>query len=138
MEPQAGNAKVSFLVFPRIGHLVIGYGGVRGQIQKRIIGQSWTGGPEMYSVKAIAKRCWGARSKSFVQLLGGIFAVLLLCLPAYSQGSFGRILGTVSDQSGGVISGATVTVLDVDRGVSRTLTTDDAGAYNAPNLTPGN
>ena len=92
----------------------------------------------MYSVKAIGKSCWGARGKNLVQLLGGIFAVLLLCLPAYSQGSFGRILGTVSDQSGGVVSGATVSVIDTERGVTRTLTTDDAGAYNAPNLTAGN
>ena len=63
---------------------------------------------------------------------------LLLCLPLslFSQ-SYGRILGSVTDQSGGVISGATVTVTDTDRNVSRTLTTDDAGEYNAPNLQPG-
>jgi hypothetical protein len=73
-----------------------------------------------------------------VQLLGSVFVFLLLCLPAYSQGSFGRILGTVTDQSGGVVSGATVTVIDTERGISRALTTDDAGAYNAPNLTAGN
>jgi hypothetical protein len=73
-----------------------------------------------------------------IQLLAGIFAILLLCLPAFSQGSAGRIMGTVFDQSGASISGATVTVLDVDRGVTRALTTDDAGEYNAPNLTPGN
>jgi hypothetical protein len=73
-----------------------------------------------------------------VQLLGGVFAVLLLCLPAFSQGSFGRILGTVTDQSGGVVVGATVTVVDTERGITRTLATDDAGAYNAPNLTAGN
>jgi len=72
-----------------------------------------------------------------IQLLGCIFAILLLCVPAFSQGSFGRILGTVTDTSGGVVSGATVTVIDTDRGTSRTLTTDDAGEYNAPNLTPG-
>jgi len=63
--------------------------------------------------------------------------VVLLCLPAFSQGNFGRILGTVTDQSGGVISGATVTVIDTERGVARTLTTDDAGIYNAPTLNPG-
>jgi len=67
----------------------------------------------------------------------GILGVLLLCLPMFSQGSFGRILGTVTDTSGGVVPGATVTVLDVDRGVPRLLTTDDAGVYNAPNLTAG-
>ena len=92
----------------------------------------------MNSVIARCKRCWGARSKKAVQLLGGLFAALLLCLPAFSQGSFGRILGTVTDQSGGVVAGATVTVIDTERGINRALTTDDAGAYNAPNLTAGN
>src|SRR5207245_10819160 len=69
--------------------------------------------------------------------LGAALGVLLICLPLFSQGSYGRILGSVTDQSGGVIAGATVTVTDVDRGVSRNLTTDDAGEYNAPNLVPG-
>jgi hypothetical protein len=92
----------------------------------------------MNSVIAICKSCWGVRSGKAVQMLGGVFAVLLLCLPAFSQGSFGRILGTVSDQSGGVVSGATVTVIDTERGINRALVTDDAGAYNAPNLTAGN
>ena len=73
-----------------------------------------------------------------IRMLGGALMILLLCVPAFSQGNAGRILGTVTDQSGGVVAGATVTVLDKDRGVSRTLTADDAGAYNAPNLTPGN
>ncbi len=92
----------------------------------------------MNSVIVLCKRCWGARSKNAVQLFGGLFAVLLLCVPAFSQGSFGRILGTVTDQSGGVVAGATVTVIDTERGINRALTTDDAGAYNAPNLTAGN
>jgi Carboxypeptidase regulatory-like domain len=92
----------------------------------------------MNLVITLCKRSWGARSRSAVQLLGGVFAIFLLCLPAFSQGSFGRILGTVTDQSGGVVAGATVTVVDTERGTTRTLTTDDAGAYNAPNLTPGN
>jgi hypothetical protein len=64
-------------------------------------------------------------------------AVLLLCVPAFSQGNLGRIMGTVTDTSGGVVSGATVSVIDTARGITRTLTTDDAGEYNAPNLTPG-
>src|SRR4029077_17110361 len=72
-----------------------------------------------------------------LQLLVGTTATLLLCLPLFSQGNFGRILGTVVDQSGGVVSGATVTIIDKDRGVARTLTTDEAGAYNAPTLIPG-
>jgi hypothetical protein len=72
-----------------------------------------------------------------MKLLVGTMGMLLLCLPLFSQGNFGRILGTVTDQSGGVISGATVTVIDTQRGVARTLTTDQAGEYSAPTLIPG-
>ena len=60
-----------------------------------------------------------------------------MCLPAFSQGSAGRILGSVTDQSGGVLAGATVTVLDVQRGITRTLITDQSGEYVAPSLLPG-
>jgi hypothetical protein len=92
----------------------------------------------MNSGRALSKCSLGGRGRTAVRVLGGIFAALLLCIPAFSQGSNGRILGTVTDQSGGVVAGATVTVIDTERGITRTLTTDDAGAYNAPNLTPGN
>ena len=71
------------------------------------------------------------------KLMAVTLGVLLLCVPAFSQGNAGRIMGTVTDQSGGVVAGATVSVVDIARGVTRTLTTDDAGEYNAPNLTPG-
>ncbi len=70
-------------------------------------------------------------------LLLASLGVLLFSVPLFSQGNNGRILGTVTDQTGGVISGATVSIIDKDRGVARTLTTDDAGEYNAPTLIPG-
>ncbi len=60
---------------------------------------------------------------------------LLLCAPLYSQ-NLGRISGNVNDSGGGVVVGATVTVTDVERGITRTLTTDTAGAYSAPSLIP--
>src|SRR5437868_2444801 len=67
-----------------------------------------------------------------------VLMVLLACVPAFSQGgSTGRIMGAVTDQSGGVLAGASVSVTDTQRGTSRTLATDQAGAYNAPELTPG-
>src|SRR3984893_9111044 len=78
-----------------------------------------------------------ARAGRVINLLGGVEGVLLFSLSLFSQANFGRILGTISDQTGGVISGATVSVIDKDRGVARTLTTDDAGEYNAPTLIPG-
>ena len=62
---------------------------------------------------------------------------LVASVSAFSQANTGRILGTVTDQTGAVIAGATVTVTDTERGTTRTLTTDDSGAYNAPSLIPG-
>ena len=70
-------------------------------------------------------------------VLGAVVGVLLFAVTLFSQGSNGRILGTVADQTGGVISGATVTIIDKDRGPAATLTTDAAGEYNAPTLLPG-
>ncbi len=91
----------------------------------------------MNVLKSIRNTSWDARFRKALQLVGGMLALLLLCQPAFSQGSSGRILGTVTDQSGGVVAGATVSVVDTERGVTRTLTTDEAGEYNAPNLIPG-
>src|SRR6202451_1984690 len=63
--------------------------------------------------------------------------VLLACLPLLAQTYTGRILGVVTDQSGAALAGAQVVVTDMQRGVSRTLTTDQAGEYVAPDLSPG-
>lgn len=87
---------------------------------------------------SMSKAPSGSRCGKTAKFLTIAFGVFLLCLPAFPQGNAGRIMGTVFDQSGGVVAGATVSVIDVDRGVTRTLTSDDAGEYNAPNLTPGN
>ena len=63
--------------------------------------------------------------------------LLLFCLPTFSQVNLGRISGDVKDESGGILAGAKVTVTDQERGTERTLMTDDAGAYAAPSLIPG-
>ena len=70
-------------------------------------------------------------------VLGVTLAVLFLSNALFAQGNFGRILGTVTDQTGAVLPGAVVTVMDTERGIARTLVTDQAGEYNAPNLIPG-
>jgi hypothetical protein len=74
--------------------------------------------------------------KTFPVLVASV-GLLLLCLPAFPQLNLGSIVGTVTDPSGAVIVGAKVTVTDVERGVSRTLTADTAGEYSATSLTPG-
>jgi hypothetical protein len=75
--------------------------------------------------------------KKAIPVLAAGLLLILAAVPLFSQGSAGRILGSISDQSGAAIPGATLTIEDVQRGTSRTLTTDTAGAYNAPNLLPG-
>src|ERR1700688_3764547 len=63
--------------------------------------------------------------------------LLALGLPLFSQTTTGRILGTVSDQSGAGVAGATVVVTDVQRDTKRTVTSDASGDYAAPELQPG-
>src|SRR5580692_11070214 len=77
-----------------------------------------------------------ARFTSGAQVLASIVGILLVSISLFAQSNQGRILGTVRDASGGSIAGATVTVTDTLKGVSRTLTTDEAGEYAAPNLDP--
>ena len=76
-------------------------------------------------------------SKAIRVVAGLGSAVLLFGFPLFSQVNTGRILGTVTDQTGGVIVGAMVTVTNTETGVARNLVTDGAGEYLAPNLNAG-
>src|SRR3989441_10491044 len=63
--------------------------------------------------------------------------VLFFSFALSAQGNFGRILGSVKDPTGAVLPGATVNIIDTQRGLARTVTSDEAGVYNAPPFTPG-
>ena len=76
-------------------------------------------------------------SNLIARILVFALALSLTCLPAWAQGTAGRILGSVTDQSGAAVPNASVVVTDTQRGTSRMLTTDSAGAYVAPDLIPG-
>lgn len=67
-------------------------------------------------------------------------AVLSACVsPIFAQtSSTGALTGTVTDPSGAVISGATVTATNVGTGQSRSTTTDSSGSYKFGLLPPGN
>jgi len=75
--------------------------------------------------------------KSFRSGLVLFVAVVILGCVLFAQTYQGRILGSVTDPSGAVISGATVTITNTATGVARNLSTNAAGDYNAPNLEPG-
>src|SRR5437588_249434 len=81
--------------------------------------------------------CGNLRFVKFALVLAALFVIVLTSGPVYPQGDTGRILGVVADQSGGYVANAKVTITDVARGVSETLTADSDGAYVAINLLPG-
>src|SRR5262245_24694106 len=56
---------------------------------------------------------------------------------AQSQLGTGSISGTVSDSTGAVISGATVTITNTGTGLVRTITTNGSGQFSAPALPVG-
>jgi Carboxypeptidase regulatory-like domain len=64
--------------------------------------------------------------------------LVLLTGTLMSQQTSGSSVGTVTDNTGAVVSGATVTLTNVDTGDHRTATTNAAGDYQFVNLTPGN
>lgn len=67
-----------------------------------------------------------------------ILAALSLVLPvAFAQSEKGALSGIVTDASGAVVAGATVTATDVGTNASRTIQTDASGNYTISNLTPG-
>src|SRR2546426_10539937 len=78
-----------------------------------------------------------ARSGITMCLLGTTLVLLLFSLALFGQGNFGRILGRVTDPTGAVLPGATINILDTQRGLARTVTTDEAGEDNAPAPDPG-
>src|SRR6266852_5359892 len=63
--------------------------------------------------------------------------LLALATPLWAQKDAGAIVGLVRDASGAVVSGAKVTVTDVDHGIQLTLSTNNDGAYLASPLRIG-
>ena len=71
-----------------------------------------------------------------------LIAIVILMLSsvgvfAQSQATTGTIQGTIVDPNGAVVSGATVTVKNVETGFERTVTTNSDGFFTAPLLPLG-
>ena len=85
----------------------------------------------------LSKRDLRKKSLRSSRVIASLIASLMFSGSALAQSSSGRILGTVHDQTGAAIPNATVQITDVQRGISRTVKTDDDGEYIAPNLGAG-
>lgn len=79
--------------------------------------------------------------QALVRAGAGFALVLGLALPctvrAQSQSAGGAIQGTVSDESGGVLPGVTVSLRNAATGLQRATTTDRLGVFRAPLLPLG-
>ncbi|MBI3261557.1 MAG: carboxypeptidase regulatory-like domain-containing protein [Acidobacteria bacterium] len=69
--------------------------------------------------------------------LASAFAVFLAlwCTTAYAQDA--SVIGTVTDQTGAVLPGATVTATNLETGGVNSVVTDDRGEYRLVKLPPG-
>jgi hypothetical protein len=63
--------------------------------------------------------------------------LLAMSLPAFAQSTEGAITGTIVDISGAIVSKATVTVTNVDTGLTYKATSTNDGTYTVPSLPPG-
>ncbi|WNO53418.1 TonB-dependent receptor [Stakelama saccharophila] len=73
-------------------------------------------------------------------MLSSAIPAAVIAVPAASAQDYTNIAasGRVVAEDGTPVAGATVRITSSDRGVSRTVSTDDTGAYTIPQLAPGN
>jgi hypothetical protein len=67
----------------------------------------------------------------------GLLVIGAVAHDASAQVLYGSMVGTLTDDTGAVVPKATVTVINTSTGLSREVTTDDAGYYSIPNLPEG-
>src|SRR5215470_11132569 len=76
-----------------------------------------------------------SRLLSLCEVLLGLF--IMSALPAWGQAvSTGTITGTVTDNTGAVVAGCAVTLIDRATGDTRTTTTNETGHYIFQNANP--
>jgi carboxypeptidase family protein len=69
------------------------------------------------------------KKTTFISALVALLTAFPMASVAYAQITSATIVGTVTDSSGAALPGATVTAKNVDTGFTRTVPTNDAGAY---------
>jgi len=74
--------------------------------------------------------------KSSRELLRSVLVVVVACVAAWGQTN-GSITGTVKDQSGAAVPGATVVISSPERGINRQMVTNSTGEYNESALPSG-
>jgi hypothetical protein len=61
-----------------------------------------------------------------------------MSVPSWGQSFYGSVIGTVTDATGGIIPGASVTLINLGTNGKHSAQTDTAGSYRFVNLVPAN
>ncbi len=69
-----------------------------------------------------------------IRRLGFVAAMVLIALPLFAQTTGAVLQGTVADEQGGVLPGATITIVNVETGWTRDVVSDERGWYRAAAL----
>src|SRR5712691_11375889 len=70
-------------------------------------------------------------NRAVIRLSQALKVIVILSLPSLAQIQNGQFTGVVMDPSGAVIPGATLTVKNLDTGLTLTTTSNDSGLYTA-------
>jgi hypothetical protein len=76
-------------------------------------------------------------NRIFLKLNLLLLCLMTLSLAAMAQSTFGTMLGTVKDASGGVIPNANVKIVNIDENSLRNVQANSNGDYEAVNMKPG-
>src|SRR5262245_44282899 len=79
------------------------------------------------------------RGRPYLLFTSMIVILCGLAVPAFSQASVSvaQLNGTVKDEAGGIIVGASITLRDLETNRPYTAISNEAGLYVLPNLAPG-
>src|SRR5690348_907897 len=109
-------------------------------------GESWAGLPairrspmqpkEARLLRASRGTTPGGNMKQWIRGSLGLALMWPVLIAVAQNTNSGNIRGVVTDSAGAVIPGATVKVDDLDKGISRTITTDGAGLYDTGSIVP--
>src|SRR5207244_9758359 len=88
--------------------------------------------------RIVQRRVAGAwRTKVKRAVLGLVIAAWMLPVVLAAQAVTGTIIGLITDSTGAVMPGATVTLTNTGTGLVRVIVTDANGEYTAPSLPTG-
>lgn len=80
----------------------------------------------------MSNRVW----KKLPMLAACLISLVAMAPASFGQAVYGSLYGTVTDKTGAIVPNATVTVTDLAKGTSVSVTSNDSGAYTVEHLIP--